>query len=430
MAEAMTEESEPRSGPVTDPLRVLFIDHSVGFGGSSKSLSLMLRGLSGIEAHILTAQDPEVLARWFGSARLHRFRRLCNYRNAWLLQEWLDQHGVSSWARWLMLKAYAAAELLGSFITLARIGLLTSTRRIDVLHLNNGFVPEEAFWAARLYGLPLVVHMRGMPPASLSRRMVERSRKADRVIAVSSAVKNALVPSVLDDEIVVVVHDPVDCELFERESRHRSDVRRELGIGEEDIAFGIFGRVTPWKGQREFAMACLRAMDEEATIRPVIVGDESDTTPDYLASLHTQIEASRHASRFIFTGYREEVERVYAAMDVVVHASISAEPFGMVVPEAMMAGRPVIAVAEGGPLDVVEPEVDGLLVPPRDVKALSAAMVRLAQDSELRRRMGQAGPPKVRQRFDIQSSARGVAALYRDLLEDEVPATADVVQPD
>ena len=113
------------------------------------------------------------------------------------------------------------------------------------------------------------------------------------------------------------------------------------GLGVVGIAVGIFGRVIQWKGQREFLEAAIAAAGQDPRIRPVIVGDESDGGRAYIEAVHALASQSGLGDRIIFAGYQSEVEPYYAAMDIVVHASITPEPFGMVVPEAMRMMRGV-----------------------------------------------------------------------------------------
>jgi glycosyltransferase involved in cell wall biosynthesis len=117
-----------------------------------------------------------------------------------------------------------------------------------------------------------------------------------------------------------------------------------------------------------------------------------------------------------YTG--SELPAHFAAMDIVALPSLKAESFGMVLVEAMAVGRPVIGSDLPGVRTVVEHGVDGFLVPPGDVDALSAALGRLVGDEELRRRMGAAGRTKVEARYDWRAIAAQLERTYLDVLDE------------
>jgi len=98
--------------------------------------------------------------------------------------------------------------------------------------------------------------------------------------------------------------------------------------------------------------------------------------------------------------------------------SVWAEPFGLVVLEAMAAGRPVIASNIGGPADIVRDEETGLLVPPGDPRALRAALARLIADPALRARLGAAGQIRVNE-FKAAAVLPRIEGAYRTLLADD-----------
>jgi glycosyltransferase involved in cell wall biosynthesis len=212
-----------------------------------------------------------------------------------------------------------------------------------------------------------------------------------------------------------VIHDPVDIAHVESHMASRERIRSELGISDDQIAVGVFGRVIRWKGQLEFTKAMIEAIRINPKLRAVIVGDESDGSTRYFASIRQCIEDSGLQQAFILTGYRSNVEEFYAAMDIVVHSSVFPEPFGMVVPEAMAARRPVIASDAGGPRDIIENGVNGILVPPGDVTALADAVTKLAADEGLRKRLGEAGSRNA-SRFSVAASANRVAEVYSTVL--------------
>jgi glycosyltransferase involved in cell wall biosynthesis len=207
----------------------------------------------------------------------------------------------------------------------------------------------------------------------------------------------------------------------------RGDVRAELGVRDSDVLVGIFGRIVEWKGQREFVQAMLQAMARNPHLVAVIVGDVSDGPKSYLDEVRAIIDASPFADRFIVTGYREDVARFYAAIDIAVHASTLPEPFGMVIPEAMAAGLPVIATDAGGPREIVNHGVDGLRVPPSDVGAMADAILELSFDPARRQAMGARGKAVVARKFTIERNAESVRNVYEALLSDR-PEPARVVE--
>ncbi|MDQ6770233.1 MAG: hypothetical protein M3Z54_09625, partial [Gemmatimonadota bacterium] len=137
-------------------LRVLYVDYSLGFGGAVKSLSLMLQALPSVEKFLFTSQDPEIIEAWFSGLRVFSFRRHINYRTTERLTNRL-QHKPIRRAMWKMM---AAADLVSTSANFLRLLLFIKRNSIDIVHLNNGFIPPEALLAAGAARVPCVVHLR------------------------------------------------------------------------------------------------------------------------------------------------------------------------------------------------------------------------------------------------------------------------------
>lgn len=384
---------------------VLYVDTSVGFGGATMSLSLLWQGLPDVRKHLLTAQNSDIVARWYGAARIHPFRRIVNYP----LHERARRLGRVPALMCIALDA--AVERLNT----VRVKRLTRRHRLGLLHCNNGPLPREALFGALAVGLPLIAHVRGFvepgkPETPLRRRAVSR------YIAVSRAVADGIIASGAAPERVMTIYNPVDLGRFDAVAGERLRLRRQMRLADGDFAVGIFGRVVGWKGQLEFVQAVLRALPEQPHLKGIIVGDGSGGSDAYLRSVRECVETSGHGDRFVFVGYQPDVEGYYHAVDAVVHASVEPEPFGRVVPEGMAAGKPVIAAGEGGPVEVVTEGVDGLLAAPRDVDGLATALSTLAGDPELGRRMGRHGREKVEHSFTVERIAGQVRSVYDELL--------------
>jgi glycosyltransferase involved in cell wall biosynthesis len=162
---------------------------------------------------------------------------------------------------------------------------------------------------------------------------------------------------------------------------------------------GLFGRITPWKGQHVF----IKALAELTEVHGLIVGEALFTNEDrrYSQKLRDLAVELGIADRIHFTGFRSEIHPLLLSVDVVVHCSTSPEPFGRVIVEAMLAGRPVVVTRAGGPTEIVTNNQTGLLVEPGNSHALADAIQRLLDNRDLASEMGRAAQRDAEQRFRL-----------------------------
>ena len=162
---------------------------------------------------------------------------------------------------------------------------------------------------------------------------------------------------------------------------------------------GLFGRIAPWKGQHVF----IKALAELTQVHGLIVGEALFTNEDrrYSQKLRDLAMELGIADRIHFTGFRSEIHPLLLSVDVVVHCSTSPEPFGRVIVEAMLAGRPVVVTRAGGATEIVTDNQTGLLVEPGNSHALAAAIQRLLDNRELAAEMGRAAKRDAEQRFRL-----------------------------
>ena len=183
--------------------------------------------------------------------------------------------------------------------------------------------------------------------------------------------------------------------------------------GSDGLVVGIVGRLAPWKGQDVFLRAFAEAFPT-GTERALVVGGALFGEDAYGDELRRLVVDLGIADRVEFTGHVDDVGAPLQRMHVVVHASVIAEPFGQVVVEAMAAGRAVVATAAGGPLEVIDDGVNGLLVPPGDVTVLAATLRRLADDEIEREALGALAVVRAAD-FRPERIAPDVLRLYRRL---------------
>ena len=195
-------------------------------------------------------------------------------------------------------------------------------------------------------------------------------------------------------------------------------IRRELGWDRPTV--GIVGRLQPWKGQDIFLRAAAEIARAEPDVNFVIVGGAvlgwEGSYPDDLRRLAGELGI---ADKVYFTGHQADAIPWFDALDIVVHASYS-EPFGLVLVEAMALGKPLVAAAEGGPLEIVEDGVSGLLTPSGDPRRLAAAVIRILRTPRLAEALSVGGRARAEE-FSEERTARSFAGLLSELTQGSNP---------
>jgi glycosyltransferase involved in cell wall biosynthesis len=303
-----------------------------------------------------------------------------------------------------------------------QIARVARRHRSDVIFGNGTKGHLYGALAARLVRRPTLWWLCDMLPSDsgrpLSLNWLATRLHASMIAAVSWATLEAARRYYATPSPICVVYPGLEIETLDEEAQRLGGpaaVRRELNVGDAPL-IGIAGRLTRWKGQHVFLEAAARIACKRPEARFVIVGDALlgiDT--DYPEFLRRQVRQLGLHDRVAFTGFRPDVPRLLAAMDIVVHASVLPEPASVVVSEAMALGRPVIATALGGMPEIIEDGVSGILVSPGDPAALAAAVLALLGDRERARRIGLAARQRVRERFTAQRMASQMQELLAGL---------------
>lgn len=302
-------------------------------------------------------------------------------------------------------------QLHRTFGTVA--GLRKLVRRIDADVVLSSQSKSHVYGgvAATLTGTPAVWWQHGIPRRSRIETVAGAIPAAG--VVVGSAAAEQAQRTLTPRRRVVRIAPGVDVGALAQRRGDGRAVRATLGWDEQRIV-GIVGRLEPSKGQVTF----LRAAAEVARVRPdvrfVVVGGAilgwEGSYPKDLRALAADLGLD---DRTHFAGHQDDVAPWFDACDVVVHAAHD-EPFGLVLVEAMALAKPLVAADAGGPRDIVEHGVSGLLVPPRDERALAAAVERLLADAALAARLS-AGAELRGWAFDEQRMADAFAHLLRDV---------------
>ena len=219
-----------------------------------------------------------------------------------------------------------------------------------------------------------------------------------------------------------VIHNGVDLERFDPAGRDRAEQRRRLGLAPGERALGVVAQITPWKGQDDAIAALAVVRRTHPRTRLLLIGEAKflarDTRFDnqaFSASLVQQARELGVADAVTFLGERADVPALLHALDVLLVPSWE-EPFGRTVIEAMAMQRAVVATSAGGPREIVDDGVTGLLAPPRNVAAWARQIMRLLDDDDLRASLGTAARPSLVGRFDAPTHVRRIVELYRGLV--------------
>lgn len=380
------------------PPRVVFVDHCAQLSGGEIAMVGLLRALKGVQTHVILGEDGPLVGRLLQAGISVEVLPIDPRAGALRRQSVTPRIPVRA----------LACSVLYSVRLARRIRRL----RPDVVHANSLKAGFYGLAAARLARVPGVWHVRDrIAPDYLPAFAVRLVRRwtgvASAVIANSRATGDTLPPRCRP----TVIPSPV--RLAEGPPGERPPHPGPFRVG-------MVGRLQPWKGQDVFLKAFAEAFPD-CDARAVIVGSPMFGEEDFQTRLGELAEGLAVADRVEMLGFRRDVAAELAALDVLVHASVTPEPFGAVVVEGMAAGLPVVAAAAGGPLEIVTDGVDGLLYPPGDVHALAARLRRLYEDRELAARLGQAG--RVRSRdFAPEKVAESVLGVYRRTCGERWPA--------
>ncbi len=294
----------------------------------------------------------------------------------------------------------------------------------DIVHTHNPKPGVYGRIAARLARVPAVVNtvhgLYAQPTDRFVKRVVVYS--LERLAAVFSDAELVQNPEDVETlrklriraDKLQVLGNGVDLARFNPAGdEHRDATRRELGFEDGAVVIGAVGRLVEEKGYIELfeAFRSVRAVVPNAQL--IVIGPHEPGKAD---ALGTDVVAAAEASGVIFLGHRNDVETLYAAMDLYVLAS-HREGFSRSAMEAAACGLPVVLTNIRGCRQVVEAGISGLLVPVSDSQALGQALIDMCSNADRRLRMRKAGLAKAKREFDQQDVIDIALGTYSRLLE-------------
>ena len=290
----------------------------------------------------------------------------------------------------------------------------------EIIHTNGFKMHLLGLWA-RPKGVSIVWHIHDyVSPRPLMARLMKRyAHRCDAIITNSYSV-GADVRSLCGEAAhIYPVHNGIDLNTYCPDGP-KLDLDALAGLPPappNTVRVALFGTMARWKGHEVFLKA-ISLLPQNLPIRAFIVGDalyQTDGSQYSITELRQLASQLGIGNKVGFTGFIDDPAAGMRACDIIVHASTQPEPFGLVIVEAMACGRPVIVSHAGGVTELIEEERNSVGHPPGDVTALSACIVRLAQDRSLRQRLSLAGLATATERFDRALLAQKILPLYQGL---------------
>lgn len=295
--------------------------------------------------------------------------------------------------------------------------------RPDVVHTHSakaGILGRSVAWKLKI---PCVVHtVHGAPfhpyqawPVRKFYQICERwaARRCHRLISVADAMTDLLVEAkIAERSKFVTIYSGMDIEPFLNADQNRLQLRKDLGIRPEDIVVGKIARLFHLKGHQYLLACAQRVVQADPRIRFLLVGDGI-----LRESLEKEIASMGLQNHFIFTGLvpPHEIPDLIGAMDMLMHVSLR-EGLARALPQALLAGKPVISYDIDGAKEVVIEDQTGILLPPKSIQPLGDAILKLANDADLRTRLGLQGRLLCQERFGHQSMTKQIRRLYQQIL--------------
>lgn len=284
---------------------------------------------------------------------------------------------------------------------------LLGETRPHLIHASSATPVQYAWLPARVLGIPLTCHIQA--PYARDELDACQVHRADRLFLVSH-----FLGEFFDERYrgkLEVVYSGIELPGLDRGSC-RASLCEEFHLKPDAPLVGIVGQIIHRKGIDTLLTAGTRLVSRYPDVRILVAGNHHSEYGRELQALAHGLHIEDHV---IWTGFRRDVPRLMAALDLLVVPSRS-EGLGLVAAEALAAGTPVIASRTGGLREIVEEGDNGLLVPVDSVDALAHAIDQLLSDPDLRRRMGRSGQEMIRTQFSPAREIAHIRRIYEELV--------------
>lgn len=298
------------------------------------------------------------------------------------------------------------------------LGNLVTQYSITTVHICYFDYFSLIAWMARLHGVKTIIY-EAVNSGSLTARSWKKSllqlrnrvmtKPLTRTIAISDFVKEQLIAAGLPAERIDVRYLGIDHRRFIPNNNGTRQFRDQFGIGSDEPVVTTVSFLNPFKNPQTIIEACSLLARRGVSFRLFVAGD--GVLRNELETLTQKLDI---ADRVHWLGHLSDPRALLQESDIFTLAS-TGEAFGLVLPEAMACGLPVVATRSGGIVEIVDDRITGLLVPPLNPEALANALQQLIQDAAARRTMGSKGRSRVENKFTIETVVTNTLKIYESM---------------
>ena len=301
----------------------------------------------------------------------------------------------------LMIKSRRVFDILN----ILRIYQFIKSLHPHILHLHTSYAHTIGGIAGRLAGIPIIVTRRVAFPI---RNSFKYNHFCDGIIAISEAIKKLLIKKGVKEEKIVVIPSGIDIKRFDSIG-NRFYLYKELKVPPKSLMIGTIAHLSEEKGHIYLLEAIPLILKEFPESFFLFIGEGG-----LKKSLKKKAEDLQIARRVIFTGFREDIPEILSILDLFILPS-SLEGLGTSLMDALYMKVPVVATLVGGIPEVIENGRTGLLVPPKNPKALSDAVIQLLRDKPKRKKFSWEGGRKVLGGFTSSVMIERTEQFYHSL---------------
>lgn len=295
------------------------------------------------------------------------------------------------------------------------------SQQYDLIYANTQKALVVGALASFLSRKPLLYHLHDiLSPdhfSGMNRRLAVTlaNQFATVVIANSQASQTAFIEAGGNPNLTQVVYNGFEPQQYQTISTTPSEVeklRQDWGLTGKFIV-GHFSRLSPWKGQHILLDALAQCPED---VNAIFVGDALFGEHPYVQQLQDQVIALNLQERVRFLGFRSDVVTLMQACDLIAHTSTAPEPFGRVIVEAMLCGKPIVAASSGGAVELINPGMSGWLADPGNPQELADVIQLCRNQPERSQMMARHAQAQASQRFNMATINQQIAQLLRQTL--------------